>query len=187
MREVECQLSKLIINEQQDAQVLWLQEKNGSRAFAVIVGFFEASSLRDRIRGFTPPRPMTHHLIANCIRDLGGVLRRIVVTELKENTYYARLVVEKNGETVRVDARPSDSLVLAVQEGVPIYVNEDVLAEASKWSSQPQVDFSVEDLEASFDEAFGEGFDEEDEEEEEDQDDYDEDDEDLDEEEDDQD
>ena len=156
MREVECTISKIIINEQRDGQVIWIQEKEGDRSFAVIVGFFEASSLRDRVKGFDPPRPLTHHLVANCIRGLGGALRRVVVTQLRDNTYYARLVVDQNGKTVEIDARPSDALVVAVQESVPVYVAEDVLAEASKWSIEPQVDVSFEGLEESFGKAFDE-------------------------------
>lgn len=154
MREIECNVAKIIINEQQDGQVIWLQEKNGPRAFAVVVGFFEASSLRDRVRDFRPPRPMTHNLIGNCIAGLGGKLLRIVVNELKNNTYYARLVVMHNGDTIEIDSRPSDALVLAMQEKVPIFVADEVLTEAGKWSLAPQLDFSVEDLENSFGDDF---------------------------------
>ena len=156
MREVECTISKIIINEQRDGQVIWIQEKSGRRAFAVIVGFFEASSLRDRVKGFSPPRPLTHDLINNCIRGLGGKLQRVVVTQLKDNTYFAHLVVDQDGKTVEIDARPSDALVLAVQESVPVYVAEDVLAEASRWSIKPEINMSIDDLA----ESLGEGFDE---------------------------
>ncbi|MCD6404225.1 MAG: bifunctional nuclease family protein [Planctomycetes bacterium] len=156
MREVECQISKIIINEKQDGQVIWIQEKDGGRAFAVIVGFFEANALRDRVKGFNPPRPMTHNLVANVIHDLGGRLERVVVTELKNNTYYARLVVGRDGQSVRIDARPSDALVVAVQEDAPIYVAEDVLNEAGKWTLAPHIDISLEDLEDSLGDDFGE-------------------------------
>ncbi len=149
MREVECELAKIIINERQDGQVVWLQEKGGGRAFAIVVGFFEASSLRDRVREFLPPRPMTHHLVSNCIRDLGGRLERVLISELKENTYFARLVVRQDGKAVEVDARPSDALVVAVQERVPIFVAEDVLDEAAKWSITP--DISLDDLDGADD------------------------------------
>jgi hypothetical protein len=147
MREVECELSKIIINERQDGQVVWLQEKGGKRAFAIVVGFFEASSLRDRVRDFRAPRPMTHHLISNCIHDLGGVLERVLISELKDNTYYARLIIRRNGQTVAVDARPSDALVLAAQEKVPVFVADDVLTEASKWALAPQIAVSEDSLE----------------------------------------
>lgn len=156
MREVECRISKIIINEQSDGQVIWIEEKAGSRAFAVIVGFFEATSLRDRVKNFNTPRPLTHNLIANCINGLGGKLVRVVVTQLKENTYFANLIVERDGETVEIDARPSDALVVAMQEKVPIYVSEDVLTEASKWSVEPKIDMSILDLEKAFED--GEEF-----------------------------
>ena len=163
MREIECELSRIIINESQDGQVVWLQEKGGSRAFAIVVGFFEASSLRDRVREFVPPRPMTHHLIMNCIRDLGGVLERIVITELKNNTYFARLMVRRDKDIVEIDSRPSDALVLSIQEKCPIYVSEDVLNEASKWSAAPQVSISPEELELPEEPDFGEDEEDEDE------------------------
>jgi len=147
MREVECELSKIIINEHQDGQVIWLREKNGKRAFAIVVGFFEASSLRDRVRQFIPPRPMTHHLVSNCIRDLGGKLEKIVISELKDNTYFARLIIRQDGRSVEVDARPSDALVLAMQERVPVFVADDVLSEASKWSVAPEITLPQEDVE----------------------------------------
>jgi len=159
MREVECELSKIIINERQDGQVVWLQEKNGKRSFAIVVGFFEASALRDRVRDFKPPRPMTHNLITNCIRDLGGRLEKIVISELKDNTYFARLVVRQDGKTVEVDSRPSDALVIAVQEKTPVFVADDVLNEASKWSVAPQVALSDESADASDESAGDEDID----------------------------
>jgi hypothetical protein len=162
MREIECDLSRIIINESQDGQVVWLQEKGGSRAFAIVVGFFEASSLRDRVREFVPPRPMTHHLVMTRTRDLGGVLERIVITELKNNTYFARLMVRQGKDIVEIDSRPSDALVLSVQEKCPIYVSEDVLNEASKWSAAPQVSVGTEELELPEEPDFEEGEEEED-------------------------
>ncbi len=159
MREVECKISKIIINEQSDGQVIWVQEKSGTRAFAVIVGFFEATSLRDRVKEFRSPRPLTHNLIANCIAGLGGKLLRVVITQLKDNTYYANLIVEQDGRTVEIDARPSDALVVAMQEGAPIYVADDVLTEASKWSVEPSVEMSLEDLEEAFEDDDTEDFD----------------------------
>lgn len=146
MREVRCELAKIIINETQDGQVVWLKEVEGSRTFAIVVGFFEASSLRDRVKEFNPQRPMTHHLVMNCVHGLGGKLDRIVVSQLKDNTYYAKLMVLQDGKTIEIDSRPSDALVLAVQESAPVYVAEDVLAEASKWSVAPQITFTAEEL-----------------------------------------
>lgn len=145
MREIQCEISRIIINEAADGQIVWLQEKKGDRAFAIVVGFFEASSLRDRIKEFAPPRPMTHHLISNAIRELGGALDRVVITELKDNTYFARLMVRQGERVVEVDARPSDAIVLAAQEKVAIFVAEEVLAEASKWSVAPHLTFTPEE------------------------------------------
>ena len=154
MREVECQLSKIIINERQDGQVIWLHEKAGKRAFAIVVGFFEASSLRDRVRQFIPPRPMTHHLVSNCIRDLGGRLEKIVISELKENTYYARLIISCENELqekkiVEIDARPSDSIALATQQDAPIYVSQEV------WDDAEDMSDLLKNMEDGFDAGTG--------------------------------
>lgn len=173
MAEIECRISKIIINERQDGQIIWIEEAEGKRSFAVIVGFYEASSLRDRIKSFQASRPLTHNLISNCIRGMGGRLTRIVVTEIKDSTYFANLVVEANGDTVLIDARPSDALVMAAQEGVPIYVADEVLSQAGKWAIDPKMDFSIQDLEQAFGEKYEEfdAFEDDDEEDDDDQDD----------------
>ncbi len=79
-----------------------------------------------------PPRPLTHDLLYQTIEHMGGKVERVVVTELKENTFYARIIIRKDkNETVEIDARPSDSIALAVRAKVPIYVNEEVIKQAA--------------------------------------------------------
>ena len=128
---VHMELSRIIISETNDEQVIVLKEVGGERAFPIVIGIWEAVAIDRNIKGKKTPRPMTHDLIENVISGLDTTLDRIVVTELKERTFYARLILRKNGKTVEVDSRPSDALALAVQMKAPIYVSETVLEEVT--------------------------------------------------------
>jgi len=122
-------LRRIIISEIQDEQVIMLKEVEGDRCFPMQIGIFEASNIDRRVKRLTSPRPLTHDLLANSIEKLGGDLRDIMITEIRDQTYYAVLRIGLEGEIVEVDARPSDAIALAVTAGVPIYVSEEVLEE----------------------------------------------------------
>jgi bifunctional DNase/RNase len=122
-------LRRIIINEIDDSQVIVLKEVDGDRAFPIVIGFFEATSIDRRVRGLPSPRPLTHDLVNNVIEQLGGELQDIVISELREHTYFAKLRVRMEGELFEIDCRPSDAIALAVTARVPIYVSEDVLSE----------------------------------------------------------
>ena len=128
---VHMELSRIIISETNDEQVIVLKEVDGERAFPIVIGIWEAVAIDRNIKGKKTPRPMTHDLIENVIAGLDCALDRIVVTELKDRTFYARLVLRRNGKMVEVDSRPSDAIALAVQMKAPIYVNESVLEEVT--------------------------------------------------------
>jgi bifunctional DNase/RNase len=123
------ELSRIIISEINDQQVIYLREIDGERTFPILIGLFEASSIDRHVKGFNPPRPQTHDLIVSIIENLGGELQDIIICELKEHTYYARIRVRQNGELIEIDSRPSDAIAVAVtcDPTLPIYVNEDVL------------------------------------------------------------
>ena len=121
------ELSRIIISETNDEQVIVLKEIEGSRAFPIVIGIWEAVAIDRNIKGKKTPRPMTHDLLENIIGGLDSKLDRVLVTELKERTFYARLVLRRNGKSVEVDSRPSDAIALAVQMKAPIYVEEKVL------------------------------------------------------------
>lgn len=126
---VLMELSRIIISEINDQQVIYLKEAEGSRQFPILIGIFEATSIDRRVKGYPSPRPLTHDLIVSVIEQLGGQLQDVVISELKEHTYYARLRVRQDGELIEIDARPSDAIAVAVtcQPPLPIYVNEEVL------------------------------------------------------------
>lgn len=123
------ELSRIIISETNDEQVIVLKEIEGERAFPIVIGIWEAVAIDRNIKGKKTPRPMTHDLIENVIGGLDAKLERVIVNDLRDRTFYARLVLRRNGKTVEVDSRPSDAIALAVQMKAPIYVEEKVLEE----------------------------------------------------------
>jgi bifunctional DNase/RNase len=124
------ELKRIIINEVHDQQVIMLREVGGERSFPIVIGIFEATSIDRRVRGIPSPRPLTHDLVASVVDHLGGDLQDIVISELRDHTYFAKLRIKHEGEMVEVDCRPSDAIALAVTAKVPIFVAEDVLSEA---------------------------------------------------------
>jgi bifunctional DNase/RNase len=125
------ELSRIIISETNDEQVIVLKEVEGERAFPIVIGIWEAVAIDRNIKGKKTPRPMTHDLLQNVIQGLDSKLERIVVTELKDRTFFAKLILKKNGRMVEVDSRPSDAIALAVQMRAPIYVDESVIEEVT--------------------------------------------------------
>ena len=109
------------------AYALILKETNGTRRLPIIIGAFEAQSIALEMEGIKPPRPLTHDLMKNLIDLLGGELIDVLISELRDGTFFARI----NLDTQEIDARPSDAIAIAVRYGSPIYVAEKVMAEAS--------------------------------------------------------
>lgn len=126
------ELSRIIISDNNEQQIIYLKEVEGERTFPIVIGFFEATSIDRRVRGQSTPRPLTHDLLANTIENLGGELQDIYISELRDHTYYAKLRIKHEGEVIEVDSRPSDAIAVAVTVDVPIYVAEDVIDEAGQ-------------------------------------------------------
>lgn len=126
---VQMELSRIIISEINDQQIIYLKEVEGPRSFPILIGMFEAYSIDRRVKHFQSPRPLTHDLLVSAIETLGGELQDVVISELRDHTYFAKLRVKCDGELVEIDARPSDAIAVAVtcEPALPIYVAEDVL------------------------------------------------------------
>jgi len=124
--ELEAELSRIIIDEQSDQQVIVIRERNGTRSFPIVIGIVEILAIDRRLKGITPPRPMTHDLLGNIIESLGAGIERIVINDLRHHTFYARIHLSLNGKTIEIDSRPSDAIALGVARQVPIYVAEHV-------------------------------------------------------------
>lgn len=112
------------------AYALILSEQDGYRRLPIIIGSFEAQAIALELENIKPPRPMTHDLLKNMLLSFNGVIKYIFVNELKEGTFYAQIIFEKDGALIELDARPSDAIALAVRFGSEIFVSEEVLSEA---------------------------------------------------------
>lgn len=112
------------------AYALILKETNGKRKLPIIIGAFEAQSIALELEGMKPPRPLTHDLMKNIIDTFAVSLNEVYISELREGTFYAKLVIEGLSDTQEIDSRPSDAIALAVRYGAPIYVQDEVLDEA---------------------------------------------------------
>jgi bifunctional DNase/RNase len=121
------ELSKIIISEMQDQQIIVLKEVDGDRKFPIVIGSGEAYAIDRRLKGILHPRPLTHDLLASVIEQMGGSIERIEINNLQDHTFFARIHIRQNGTTVKVDSRPSDAIALGVATSVPIYVAEHVL------------------------------------------------------------
>ena len=137
---VRMELSRILIRELNDFQVIELREVaegtdvlSDPRSFPIVIGLPEAQAIERRLKGVTIKRPQTHDLLANSIEALGASLESISITELREHTYFATLDVRNaEGESVQIDARPSDAIALGVAGEVPIYVDDAVIAAAQE-------------------------------------------------------
>jgi len=132
MAAVECELSQVVMSEQHDRHIIVLKEKEGKRKFPIIIGLFEVFAIHRFINKEPPPRPMTHELLGNILGELDIELERVTVTELRNMTFYARILFRRDGEVFDVDSRPSDAIALAVLKGAPIFVEESVLDQAAR-------------------------------------------------------
>jgi len=130
---VPMHLSRIIISEINDQQVIYLHEVDGERQFPILIGLYEATRIDRHVKGIPSPRPLTDDLIVSIVTALGGELDSVVISELREHTYFARLRIRREGEIVEVDSRPSDAIAIAVtcDPPLPIYVSEQVLDEIS--------------------------------------------------------
>jgi bifunctional DNase/RNase len=126
---VHMELSRIIISEINDQQVIYHKEVEGERTFPILIGIFEATSIDRRVKQYQSPRPLTHDLLVSIVENLGAELQDVVISELKEHTYYAKLRVRHEGELIEIDSRPSDAIAVAVtcDPQLPIYVSEEVL------------------------------------------------------------
>ena len=128
---VEMKLSRIIISEINEQQVIYLREVDGERQFPILIGIFEATSIDRRVKSDKPQRPLTHDLLVSVVDAMGGELDSVVINDLREHTYFAKLRVRVDGGLIEIDSRPSDAIAVAVtcKPRLPIYVAEEVLNE----------------------------------------------------------
>lgn len=129
--ELEVKIRGLFVDPNTNSPIVLLKELDGEGILPIWVGPYEANSIASEIEKLSPQRPMTHDLLKNVITQLGGVVNRVIVTELRENTFYAVIEIMLNGQLVLIDSRPSDAIALALRSDCAIFIREEVL-EASK-------------------------------------------------------
>lgn len=128
---VQVDLSKMIIDEKRQDQVIVLKERQGTRKFPILIGFNEASSIKMSLSHLKVSRPMTHDLILTVFAELGATLERLVIDKIVEHTFHAKLILQDaRGDLKSIDLRPSDGVAIAVRAGIPIFVDEEVLKSA---------------------------------------------------------
>ncbi len=132
MQKIQCEILGLSSSPSTGgAYAILLKEINGIRRLPIIIGAFEAQAIALEIEGIKPPRPLTHDLLKQIIDNLGATVLEVIVDELRENTFYAKIILEVSALTNEVDSRPSDAIALAVRAQAPIYVAESVMKIAS--------------------------------------------------------
>ncbi len=128
--EIEMTIKGLMIDPITNMPIVILKDKEGNRILPIWVGIFEANAIALQIENISTPRPMTHDLLKNVLGDLEANVQKIVVCELKDNTFYAMIYLNRNGEVIAIDSRPSDAIALALRTKSPIFVEESVVESA---------------------------------------------------------
>jgi len=143
---IEVTVSKVAIDVNSKMPVIVLKEKDGDKTLPIWIGLFEAQAIALALENVKPPRPLTHDLAKSLIEKLNGRVDRIVISDLRHNTFYARILMRRNGESLQVDSRPSDAIALALRLKVPIFIDETVLDKIAIGDKPPIKEEEIEDF-----------------------------------------
>src|SRR5579863_5062751 len=143
--ELEMKIRGLMIDPVTNTPIVILKDVSGNSVLPIWVGIYEANAIALEIEKVATPRPMTHDLIKSLLSGLGTGIRKVVVNELKEDTFYALIWLEREGELISVDSRPSDALALALRLDCPIFVEDSVL-KSSKLAASVSDKVNTEEL-----------------------------------------
>lgn len=134
---IEMELNKIVIDEKRHDQLIVLKEKDGNRILPIVIGLAEASAIKLKISGFNPPRPLTHDLLHSTIQNLEASIDKIIIDKLEENTFHAKLYLKtQDGLIKMIDARPSDSIALAVRAHAPIFVEDEIIKQSEIFNKE---------------------------------------------------
>ena len=131
MKEIEFKIKALMMDPLTNSPIVVLQETSSDKILPIWVGIFEANAIALQIEKVDTPRPLTHDLIKGLLNHLDVTVTKIVVTELKDNTFYAVIFLKAGGKVITVDSRPSDAIALALRTDSPIFVTDEVLSKSS--------------------------------------------------------
>lgn len=124
------ELRRIVTDDVREQYVIYLKEIDGDRIFPIVIGLFEVVSIERRVKGVPTPRPLTHDLLCQAVELLGGTIQDVMISDLQDGTYYAKIRVKNGADLVEIDSRPSDAIAVAVTADVPIFVSESVLEES---------------------------------------------------------
>jgi bifunctional DNase/RNase len=136
--QIEMTIRGLMVDPITNMPIIILRDRDGQRVLPIWVGVYEANAIALQMENVTTPRPMTHDLLKNVIQDLRATIDKIVVSDLKENTFYALIHLTVNGEGMAIDARPSDAIALALRARAPIFVEDRVIDNAKTLDFAPE-------------------------------------------------
>ncbi len=137
---IEVTIASIRVSLMSQHRIVVLKEESGVRFLPIWIGPFEADAITLQLQGIDAPRPLTHDLLKKVIETLGGEVLHILINGLEKNTYFARIVLDVDGDTVEVDSRPSDAIALGVRVNAPIYVADEVMDQAGL---QPEEEISL--------------------------------------------
>jgi uncharacterized protein len=137
---IEVTIDSVRVSLMSQHRIVVLREENGERYLPIWIGPFEADAITIQLQGIEVARPMTHDLLKQLIETLDGEVSHVIISDLQSDTFYAKIVLNINGDTLEVDSRPSDAVALAVRVDAPIYVDEDVMDRAGM---EPEEELSV--------------------------------------------
>ena len=133
--QIEMTIKGLMVDPITNTPIVILRDKSGEKVLPIWVGIFEANAIALQIENVTTPRPMTHDLLRNIIQDLNASVEKIVVSDIQDNTFFAVIHLVVKGETLAIDARPSDAIALALRSRAPIFVEESVIENAKPFDA----------------------------------------------------
>ena len=127
---MELEIESIRVRQETKQRAIVLRVKESDLYLPIFIGHFEVEAIRPKLMDVEGPRPMTHDLLGSVIGNLGASVQRIIVSELKNDTFFAKIVVDYNGSSIEIDSRPSDALALAVRTNAPIFAEDDVVERA---------------------------------------------------------
>jgi bifunctional DNase/RNase len=137
---IEMFIKGLMIDPVTNMPIVILRDEIGERTLPIWVGPVEANAIAMQVENVAPPRPMTHDLVRNLLTDLGASLTRVVISDLRDGTYYAYLQLDRDGEVLYIDARPSDALALSLRTTAPVFVESSVMERTGSIDSSSEAD-----------------------------------------------
>ena len=142
---IEVAIDSIRVSLMSQHRIVVLKEKEGDLYLPIWIGPFEADAITLQLQGMEAPRPLTHDLLKNVLETLGGEVQYVVINGLEKNTYYARITLELDDETLEIDSRPSDAIALAVRVNAPIYVADEVM-ELAGMEPEPEMSLTGDEM-----------------------------------------